>query len=132
MFIARVEVFLPSSYTKMCPVVLGTLACRCCLFLVSTLIRCRNLREPPQDLRVRDFQWLSDFFSPNICVAKFQSNFFFVYYCFFIPSFFCLLSTANLNLSDQMQPIQFGINCSASNQSEASIYGSSNIKGVVG
>ena len=37
------------------------------------IIRCRNLREFVQDLRARDFQWLSDFFSPNICVAKFRS-----------------------------------------------------------
>ena len=37
------------------------------------IIRCRNLRELLQDLRARDFQWLSDFFSPNICVTKFRS-----------------------------------------------------------
>ena len=38
--------------------------------------------------------------------------FVFVYHCFFIPSFFCLSSTANLNLSDQMPPIQLKFNCS--------------------
>ena len=43
------------------------------LFCNYFIIRCWNLREPLQDLRARDFQWLSDFFSPNICVAKFRS-----------------------------------------------------------
>ena len=69
--------------TRKC--VLGTLAHSCRLFSVTTFIRCRNLREPLQDLRAREFQWLSDFFSPNIRVAKFRTNFVFVlvYYCFF-------------------------------------------------
>ena len=84
-FIARVEVFLPSSYTKMRPYSSRDSgsqlpSCFCNYFI----IRCKNLREPLQDLRARDFQWLSDFFSPNICVAKFRSI-----------SFLFLLTTAS-------------------------------------
>ena len=68
---------------KCAHIVLGTLAHRCRLFFCNYfIIRCGNLREPLQDLRARDFQWLSDFFSPNICVAKFRSILFL---------FFCLL-----------------------------------------
>ena len=60
---------------KCAHIVLGTLNHSCRHFSVTTYfkIRCRNLREPIQDLRARDFQWLSDIFSPNICVAKFRS-----------------------------------------------------------
>ena len=102
---------------KCAHIVLGTLAHSCRLFFCNYfIIRCRNLREPLQDLRARDFQWLWDFFSPNICVAKFWSILFlfFVHYCFSIPSFFCYSrsSAANLNLSRQMRPIQLKFNCS--------------------
>ena len=59
---------------KCAHIVLGTLAHSCRLFFCNYfIIRCRNLREPLQDLRARDFQWLSDFFSSNIYVAKFRS-----------------------------------------------------------
>ena len=59
---------------KCAHIVLGTLAHSCRLFFCNYfIIRCRNLREPLQDLRAREFQWLSDFFSPNIRVAKFQT-----------------------------------------------------------
>ena len=74
MFIARVEVFLPSSYTKMRPYSPRDSGSQLPSFFCNYfLIRCRNLQEPLQNLRARDFQWLSDFFSPNICVAKFRS-----------------------------------------------------------
>ena len=61
---------------KCAHIVLGTLAHSCRLFQKFCdyfIIRCRNLREPLQDLRARDFQWLSDFFSPNLGVTKFPS-----------------------------------------------------------
>ena len=92
-FIAPVEVFLPSCYTKMRPYSPWDSGSQLPSFFCNYfIIRCRNLREFLQDLRARDFQWLSDFFSPNICVAKFRSILFlfsfFVYYCFFISSFF--------------------------------------------
>ena len=56
---------------KCAHIVLGTLAHSSVpsFFCNYFIIRCRNLRGPLQDLRARDFQWLSDSFSPNICVA---------------------------------------------------------------
>ena len=96
-------------------IVLGTLARSCRLFFsVTSLIRCRNRREPLQDLRARDCQWLSDIFSPNMCVAKFRSILFLFLFttASSYQDFFGLSSTANLNLSDQMRPIQLKFNCS--------------------
>ena len=100
---------------KCAHIVLGTLVHSCCLFFCNYfIIRYRNLREPLQDLRARDFQRVSDFISPNICVAKFRS----ILFCFCLllllhtKLFFCLSSTANPNLSDQMPPIQLKFNCS--------------------
>ena len=103
---------------------------------------CRNLREPLQDIRARDFQWLSDFFSRNICEAKLRSILFLFlftstssYQAFFVChqrqtwiypikcDRYCQKLIVQLS-------IQFGINCSASNQSEASIYGSSIINSL--
>ena len=65
-------------------------------------------------LRARDFQWLSDFFSLNICVAKFRSILFLFLFttASSYEDFFGLSSTANLNLSHQMRPIQLVFNCS--------------------
>ena len=113
-FIARVEVFLPSSYTKMRPYSPRDSGSQLLSFFCNYfIIRCRNLREPFRDLQARDFQWLSDFFSPNICVAKFRSILFF--FCLLLllhTKLFCLSSTANLDLFDQMRPIQLKFNCS--------------------
>ena len=86
--------------------------------LKCTLIWCRNLREPLQDLRARDFQWFPEFFAPYICVAKFWPILFLFLFLFLFSTassfqdFFHLSSTANLNLSDQMRPIQLKFNCS--------------------
>ena len=81
-FIARGEVFLPSSYTKMRPYSPRDSGSQLPSFSCNYfIIRCRNLREPLQDLRARDFQLLSDFFSPNICVAKFRSILFLFLFC---------------------------------------------------
>ena len=119
MLIARVEVFLPSSYTKMRPYSPRDSGSQLPSFFCNYfIIRCRNFREPFQDLRTRDFQWLSDFFSPNICVAKFRSFLLLFLFLFLFTTassyqaFFCLSSTAKLNLSDQMRPIQLKFNCS--------------------
>ena len=111
-FIARVEVFFPSSYTKMRPYSPRDYGSQLPSFLCNYfIIRCRNLREPPQDLRARDFEWFFGFFSLQISAQLSFGRF-----CFTTVSsyqaFFCLSSTTNLNLSDQMRPIQLKFNCS--------------------